>query len=103
RHHIYHHDLHSFPTRRSSDLGRFGPRRIASTLVPGRLTWRCYLFLMAMTMRTPDPSRTPCTLVGFRRGFVAALPFILSNGVGGIDRKSTRLNSSHVKISYAVF
>ena len=32
-----------------------------------------------MTMRTPDPSRTPCTLVGFRRGFVAALPFILSN------------------------
>src|SRR5207302_8488787 len=23
--------------------------------------------------------------------------------VGGIDRKSTRLNSSHVKISYAVF
>src|SRR5207302_3845434 len=24
-------------------------------------------------------------------------------GVGGADRKSTRLNSSHVKISYAVF
>src|SRR5690606_40226182 len=24
-------------------------------------------------------------------------------GLGGIDRKSTRLNSSHVKISYAVF
>src|SRR5690606_41174185 len=27
----------------------------------------------------------------------------LSGLVGGIDRKSTRLNSSHVKISYAVF
>src|SRR5690554_380687 len=24
-------------------------------------------------------------------------------GIGGIDRKSTRLNSSHVRISYAVF
>src|SRR5690606_41643811 len=26
-----------------------------------------------------------------------------SDGCGSIDRKSTRLNSSHVKISYAVF
>src|SRR5690606_41554110 len=25
------------------------------------------------------------------------------DGAGGVDRKSTRLNSSHVKISYAVF
>src|SRR3712207_8083557 len=28
---------------------------------------------------------------------------ILSRGVSGIDRKSTRLNSSHANISYAVF
>src|SRR5690606_39866084 len=28
---------------------------------------------------------------------------VVSNIVSGIDRKSTRLNSSHVKISYAVF
>src|SRR5690606_40145866 len=27
----------------------------------------------------------------------------LHGGLGGLDRKSTRLNSSHVKISYAVF
>ncbi len=38
-----------------------------------------------MTMRTPAPSSaSPCTAAGFRRGFVAALPFIVSNGVGGI-------------------
>src|SRR5690606_41606489 len=29
--------------------------------------------------------------------------FIASTGISRIDRKSTRLNSSHVKISYAVF
>src|SRR5690606_40354954 len=28
---------------------------------------------------------------------------ITKHHIGGIDRKSTRLNSSHVKISYAVF
>src|SRR5690606_40780657 len=33
-----------------------------------------------------------------RHGHVAAAP-----AAGGEDRKSTRLNSSHVKISYAVF
>src|SRR5690606_40949618 len=27
----------------------------------------------------------------------------IPEGLGGLDRKSTRLNSSHVKISYAVF
>src|SRR5690606_40865142 len=35
------------------------------------------------------------------------LPFGVVGGgerdIGGVDRKSTRLNSSHVKISYAVF
>src|ERR1700758_5536002 len=39
---------------------------------------------MGMTMRTPAPSALPCTTAAFRRGFVAALPFIVSNGVGGI-------------------
>jgi predicted branched-subunit amino acid permease len=39
---------------------------------------------MAMTMRTQPRSAFPLTAAGFRRGFVAALPFIVSNGVGGI-------------------
>src|SRR5688500_19168587 len=60
----HHRDLHSFPTRRSSDLG---PRS------HGRHSRR----------HCPAPRRsTPQT----RR-----------------DRKSTRLNSSHLVISYAVF
>src|SRR5699024_11520870 len=53
-------DLHSFPTRRSSDLA----------------SWtRCWGVLL---IGTPPRSVAP-------------------------DRKSTRLNSSHVSISYAVF
>src|SRR5690606_40089366 len=56
-------DLHSFPTRRSSDLSGPGSRAGAP----------------------PQPARPPAP--GLRPG----------------DRKSTRLNSSHVKISYAVF
>src|SRR5256885_6116312 len=37
------------------------------------------------------------------RDTVFATVMIVSNGVIGIDRKSTRLNSSHLVISYAVF
>src|SRR5690606_41485045 len=33
----------------------------------------------------------------------AGLPYVRASGKGNLDRKSTRLNSSHVKISYAVF
>src|SRR5438034_7403190 len=68
-----HRDLHSFPTRRSSDLGRFGGtdgkpvRRHEGVL----WEWR--------DARQRGPQGGPR------------------------DRKSTRLNSSHTVISYAVF
>src|SRR5205814_8675016 len=65
-----HRDLHSFPTRRSSDLRR---RRAA---VP-----------TARAPRAPERLAPP---PGRPRGARA-------------DRKSTRLNSSHLGISYAVF
>src|SRR5690625_5716731 len=65
----YHHlrDLHSFPTRRSSDLT--SPAAHASC---------------ACTQRSDGGSTT-------------------SPSTTSADRKSTRLNSSHVAISYAVF
>src|SRR5699024_11725462 len=61
-----HRVLHSFPTRRSSDLACTPTRRLSP----------------------PPPSRRRPRARGRRR-----------DG----DRKSTRLNSSHVSISYAVF
>src|SRR5690606_41472265 len=80
-----HQDLHSFPTRRSSDL------------------WRLPDFCL-------EPERgQPCAGDGVRSGRHphAAVPWARwQRGTWwrpGRDRKSTRLNSSHVKISYAVF
>src|SRR5438045_9774876 len=62
-----HPDLHSFPTRRSSDLSRVVANSVGA---PGSL---------------------PNVTTGYT--FLNVTP----------DRKSTRLNSSHLGISYAVF
>src|SRR5699024_12762795 len=64
-------DLHSFPTRRSSDLQLFSERtksRSSDGRHGAQLSWQL------------------CRVCAASR-----------------DRKSTRLNSSHVSISYAVF
>src|ERR1035438_2427777 len=67
---LHHRDLHSSPTRRSSDLIKNSSRRnsvaVRLSRVPLRRAWQL--------------PRSSCT-----------------------DRKSTRLNSSHLGISYAVF
>src|SRR5207253_5617747 len=92
-----HPDLHSFPTRRSSDLllevMRHGilcqERRLDLNLGadPFTLRMRCVSRVVA-SLPTPQASAE-------RRTFnLVELPE---------DRKSTRLNSSHVAISYAVF
>src|SRR5206468_12486958 len=74
---------HSSPTRRSSDLCDSG----YSCAYSCNISWR--------TESTPNASEINPRLV-FERLF--------SNGVKGeADRKSTRLNSSHDQISYAVF
>src|SRR5437762_10751007 len=68
--------LHSFPTRRSSDLVRITPRTLpncARQKAGSRgISWR-FLFVQLFDQRF------------------------------SLDRKSTRLNSSHRCISYAVF
>jgi predicted branched-subunit amino acid permease len=39
---------------------------------------------MVMTMIITTSSAFPCTAIAFRRGFLAALPFIVSNGIAGV-------------------
>src|SRR5699024_11572980 len=84
-----HRDLHSFPTRRSSDLRKRCPgedrgrRGHSGSDQPP-------LFHQSMCPIGHCAGRG----AGVRRWHV-----LLSPG----DRKSTRLNSSHVSISYAVF
>src|SRR5439155_19289801 len=68
---VHHRHLHSFPTRRSSDLS---PARASSRL--GR-DFICGTWFYSPQDIRPDQFRP--------------------------DRKSTRLNSSHVASSYAVF
>src|SRR5699024_12866731 len=66
-----HRDLHSFPTRRSSDLGNSRTSGEEAKKEGGNI----------FDIRTPT-----------------AISILVKK-----DRKSTRLNSSHVSISYAVF
>src|SRR5207249_12060361 len=89
--------LHSFPTRRSSDLKkfhdllkRFLPRfERVSTLTQGGTV---QFFLHEDDLKTPVPAT---------RLSDGTIRFLAMSAV--LDRKSTRLNSSHVSISYAVF
>src|SRR5690606_41928404 len=76
-----HTDLHSFPTRRSSDLFA-----------------KCNMVLFTLT----PPAGI--LLIIFSSISLSDVKIYKANGLGSfLDRKSTRLNSSHVKISYAVF
>src|SRR5207253_5410645 len=100
---VYHRYLHSFPTRRSSDLSHrvalvarsphssLASARNASSRARARAvahTLSCALFRLAdlSLMRSGIAADTSCTRLN----------------LDGRDRKSTRLNSSHVAISYAV-
>src|SRR5699024_12664616 len=73
----HHLSLHSFPTRRSSDLASiFHAKR---NIVLNCSTNKLVIWILK------DHT------------------YIMSNFPNSLDRKSTRLNSSHVSISYAVF
>src|SRR5438874_8312840 len=84
-------DLHSFPTRRSSDLSK-------------------------VTTEYPTPGQSVARKrvwgdfgTGGSRGIRTSHEYVRKGGASArimliqADRKSTRLNSSHVEISYAVF
>src|SRR5687768_18161138 len=80
--------LHSFPTRRSSDLsGTITVWRATAVARSSRMSGSCCVFT-----HTSTRSQAPAA---------AADSNIASDGIS--DRKSTRLNSSHGYISYAVF
>src|SRR5690606_41491034 len=84
---VAHRGLRSFPTRRSSDLGAPPSKMRGRKAIARGETFTVTL--------TPRGDYTVAPLLDFLA--MRALPGV------EIDRKSTRLNSSHVKISYAVF
>src|SRR5690606_41446327 len=81
----HHGDLHSFPTRRSSDL-----LQDESGDLKGH-------------KRTHAASADSSFSVSTTRGASSVPSNRMKVTSRPADRKSTRLNSSHVKISYAVF
>src|SRR5206468_10584459 len=85
-------DLHSFPTRRSSDLG-FG-WDIDSPFSSNRGD-----FLPVGSYGHTGFTGTSMWIDPTTQSYI----ILLTNAVHPRDRKSTRLNSSHDQISYAVF
>src|SRR5690606_41352461 len=77
--------LHSFPTRRSSDLCNALKRSVAIRT--------CKTLWMPLFCKGIDASISDGLITSSASSRVHSVE----------DRKSTRLNSSHVKISYAVF
>src|SRR5690606_39522532 len=94
---VPHRSLHSFPTRRSSDLDRAVEALVADPQQRPRRAARLHPRARRGGARGPVRSLLPAPGSPLRNG-----PF-LQLLVYRLDRKSTRLNSSHVKISYAVF
>src|SRR5439155_24467455 len=98
-----HRDLHSFPTRRSSDL------RLGGTgLVDGE--YRLSVdhladdyYVKSMSFGGIDLLREPLRISGAPSAEIAIVLAAGTSVAGNVqdeDRKSTRLNSSHVAISY---
>src|SRR5690606_41700912 len=90
-------DPRSFPTRRSSDLFA---AHVAAVLIK-RVVRRRRPEHEAIRVHVATPSRLSFPSAHATSTTAAAL--LLARTTGSVDRKSTRLNSSHVKISYAVF
>src|SRR5690606_41872674 len=90
-----HRDLHSFPTRRSSDLWS-----ALSRTAPDPTTVRFEIGLGSGST-IPTGLGTSVAVAPGSRHFAYITTDAATQRL--LDRKSTRLNSSHVKISYAVF
>src|SRR5690606_42127609 len=88
-----HRPLHSSPTRRSSDL--LVDTNFRHTITP---TFLYSPRERALRTASASPASIIATTARSERPIAAPSSCLLAQ-----DRKSTRLNSSHVKISYAVF
>src|SRR5690606_40255216 len=100
---LYMRDLHTCPTRRSSDLNYTLAQRQSQTAAR--------IFTVAVKALEQDKNvidlvfgNTNAVVFHSKQPVIGDVKGADFNGRGAAspDRKSTRLNSSHVKISYAV-
>src|SRR5690606_40301287 len=97
---VAHRALLSFPTRRSSDL--------VVVAVAGAGVEEAKVVGVGLLWAVGEGEASVIVLVGEMAASVVSPTTTITSvvcfgGTGCADRKSTRLNSSHVKISYAVF
>src|SRR5207247_8834002 len=94
-------DLHSFPTRRSSDLQ---PEAGHNLRVVHAVFVRCYYLIAPLRIELVELGLFELRVEEpvLRHAALAVLEYWRGRRAG-VDRKSTRLNSSHEWISYAVF
>src|SRR5205807_9407127 len=102
-HSIHTYLLHSFPTRRSSDLSVRGTMGVQSPTgfellkddknVQNHWARRLIAFIIDAVI---------VTVVLAIIAIAVSIRFIIGLSLPSTDRKSTRLNSSHLVISYAV-
>src|SRR5204863_3897926 len=93
--------LHSFPTRRSSDLLLdWADIRRGLTI-----TWVILAMVLMVAVLAPFvlPEQAVFSLFPPCEARLRGEATACSGRTNSADRKSTRLNSSHVEISYAVF
>src|SRR5207249_10065354 len=89
-------DLHSFPTRRSSDLS------VAVAVLI--LVQRRVRQTVEQLVKDFQPDVVGLSVMTFQRETARKIIALVRKlRPSARDRKSTRLNSSHVSISYAVF
>src|SRR5207244_11221122 len=95
--------LHPSPTRRSSDLliHRTGHHVHHTTGFDREEIIDLCIRINSVQPGAGSPNWPPC--LGLFKSVVAALTYMRHNRTQAEDRKSTRLNSSHQIISYAVF
>src|SRR5206468_11672595 len=96
-------DLPPFPTRRSSDL--VVPLVVAQLFGLGGATWMSLGGFNGALADRGGPYRTRAATMGTGAlccAIAIAIGTLVSGHVALADRKSTRLNSSHDQISYAV-
>src|SRR5207249_7208087 len=92
--HGAHPDPHSFPTRRSSDLVKQAKHSMDKAVEAVKREFS--------TVRTGKATTSLLDLVRVD-AYGSEMPQASTRTRSSRDRKSTRLNSSHVSISYAVF
>src|SRR5206468_9399515 len=98
-----HPDLHSFPTRRSSDLPIVGQGGYGGAFGGIPLTAVCGLTLAIIWRRSIASLVADPIASLYDGGTTPPDPHPAYSIAQSRDRKSTRLNSSHDQISYAVF